>query len=213
MKKPNPFYLILVVGIITLITYTLYYKVKAERCAKAGLENTIYSFIEEMKEDRNDTKKRYEECNYDEQCEIWVIPKTTIEQLADKATYALNHGKYSFIIDTVGEPAQIMEFDIANFIKSINGNQLNDFSLNDFKHKSIVYEFGSELHLYNQEDFVIKDNKLFMKKTYLAGIANDPRYRFGDKITQGHKNITRIYPLDECKNIIGLYEFDMFFEE
>ncbi|MBF0785820.1 hypothetical protein E4T80_10135 [Muribacter muris] len=212
MKKLNRFYLIFILSIGILIAYALYKKDKAEQCAKAGVENTIYSFIDAMKEDRDDSKKRYDSCNYDERCEIWIIPKTTIEEFADKATDYLNHSKPSFIIDADGDPAQIMEFDTTLFIKSIKGKRLQTFSINEFKYKSVVYEFGSELQLYNQEDFVIKDHKLFMKMKYLGGIYNGPSYRFWDKITQGH-NITRIYPLDECKNIIGLYTFDLLVKE
>ncbi|OOF58555.1 hypothetical protein [Rodentibacter genomosp. 2] len=158
-------------------------------------------------------EKKYEYCNYKEQCEIWVIPKTSIDKLADDVTYVINRSEPSFLIDTAGEPAQIMEFDIARFMRIMNGERLRDFSINNFNTKSIVYEFGSELQLYNQENFMLKENKLFTKKTYLGGSYNGYRYRFGDEITPGDNNVMRVYPLDKCKNVISFMTFDALFGE
>ncbi|OOF48104.1 hypothetical protein BKK54_11170 [Rodentibacter genomosp. 1] len=211
-KKFNRFYIIFILAITALVACALH-KIQAEHCANAGLENALYSFIEKIKENRDARKKKYEECNYDKQCEIWVIPKTTIDKLADDVTYVINSSEPSFIIDTAGEAAQIMEFDIDRFMRIMNGERLKDFSINDFNTKSIVYEFGSELQLYNQENFMLKENKLFMKKIYLGPLHSGYRYRFGDKVTPGDDNVTRVYPLDQCKNVISFMTFDTLFGE
>lgn len=213
MKKLNRFYLIFIVGIVALISYALLPETKkSQQCHNISLENTIYNFIDAMKEARDDSKKRYEFCNYDEQCEIWVLPKITIEQFADAIdSFIQNNDDYTIADHTDYGRIKLMNFEFSPFLRGLNGEllkNLSSFSIADFKDKSLVYHFSSYLQLYNQEDFSLKEDKLFITHSELAGVLAGYRYRLGEKIPF-HKDINRIYTLDQCGRLLGFYFYDL----
>lgn len=159
------------------IKYIYHIDKHEEQCISKenDLDQLITLYFDDKLEFLSEWRKNYDSCHdiYDS-CNIWIIPKIDINEF--------NKSLIEYVINTPlnNYSEHKYHLNIKGFLNSIHGNKLNDKKITKktLKENIILIDTSFTFNIYNNDSFIINNNKLnvnYISSNYMGSI-----YRYED---------------------------------